>query len=110
MQYVQLYPISPTPIDFNKSGEIGNVTKISRIKTGGAGEMTISRHVIAGAPATEEIESAEHDLQIREEVDRRHYCRRVNSMHVIEELRSHVRRRHKNQRQQDITTVIDEMV
>jgi len=108
MQYVQLYPISPTPINPNKSGETGDVTKISRIKTVGAGVMTISRHVIASAAVTAEPESAEHDLQIREEEDRRHYCRRVNSMHVLEELRSHVRRRHVNQRRLDITTVIDE--
>lgn len=109
MQYVQLFPITSMPIDTQKLGEIENVTKISPIKTMGVDEVPISQQMIDAAVVTIESESAEHVLEIREEMDRRRYCRRVTSMHVLEELRSHVRRRHNNQRQQDIKTAFDEM-
>lgn len=109
MQYVQLFPITSMPIDPKKSGEIGNVAKINPIKTMGTDEVPIAQQVIDIAVVTVEPELAEHALRIREEMDRRRYCRRVISMHVLEELRSHVRRRNNNQRQQDIKTAIDEM-
>lgn len=109
MQYVQLDIITPTPIDPKKSGEIGNVAKISPIKKVGAGEVTISQPEIASPSATSEPGPAEHVLQIRDELDRRKNCRRITNLHVLEELRSQVRRRHESRRQLDITTVIDEL-
>jgi len=109
MQYVQLFPIYSPPVDPIKSGEIGNVAKINPIKMMGADEVPMAKQVIDIAVVTVEPELAEHTFRIRDEMDRRRYCRRVISMDVLEELRSHVRRRHNNQRQQDIKTAIDEV-
>lgn len=110
MQYVQLFPIYAPPVDHIKSGEIEHVTKINPIKAVGANEVPISKQAIDVAVVRVEPELAVQALHIREELDRRRSCRRINSMHVLEEFRSHVRRRHNNRRQQDISTVIDEMV
>lgn len=66
-----------------------------------------SRPPVARAPAEQRTEQV---FQERSQEERRKYCRRLQNVPVLYDLRVGADRRRKNQRKSDITTAIDEKV
>ena len=109
MQYVQLNPVYIPPIEPRKSGEIMRVAGIRPVKAVAVGNTMLPQHVIESASVTPELGTIEHIGQVRSGRDRRIYCRRISNQHILEDLRCHLPRRRRNQRNGDIETAIDEM-
>ncbi|MBY0577438.1 MAG: hypothetical protein K2P57_00160 [Burkholderiales bacterium] len=93
----------PTALDKKGASEIGSVFAVKPVKEATA-------HAPFGfKPLEKHPEKPEQVFQERSDEERRKYCRRLQNIPVLYELRMENDRRRKNQRKGDITTAIDEM-
>lgn len=108
MQYVQSLPPVYTP-----TSPTGTVTEPRAVPAVNPVEPRATQdiplqHLDTRRPALEQAWEPRTFASL--ENDRRKLCRRIRHVSVLEELRSGVDRRHRNQRSTDITTAVDEKI
>lgn len=106
MQYVQTLPVvtAPTAEDTVHATEaVATLHPVEPEITSGATVMLLDPRLPAleqmWVPRTEELEK-----------ERRRLCRRIYHDPPLQELRSGLDRRHRNQRRSDLTTAVDEKI
>lgn len=108
MQYVQSLPPIYTPT--SPSGTVTELTAVPAVEPVAprqAAEGPIP-HLDTERPALEQ--AWEPRIFASPENDRRHVCRRLQHEPVLQELRSGLDRRRRNQRRSDLTTAVDEKI
>lgn len=113
---MQFVPVNrPSALKKRNETEIKNVVaaKPSKEATEAAAPFVFNFKPVGKAEAVLDAPPAEHKaeqaFQERSPEERRKYCRRIQNVQVLYELRAGADRRRKNQRKSDITTAVDEM-
>lgn len=107
MQYVQSPPPVYTPASPTGTVTASDAVKAVRPVTAQAAPEVPIQHLDTRLPA---LEQRWTPRPMAIESERRKMCRRIQHEPVLEELRSGIDRRRRNQRRNDLTTAIDERI
>lgn len=119
---MQFVPVNrPAALEKKGEPEIKNVSAARPIK--GSSAQPVSPFALDFKPAEKpeekdhpraphppDEENSEQAFRERNNEERRKYCRRLQNIPVLYDLRAESDRRRRNQRKSDITTAIDEVV
>lgn len=106
MQYVQSLPPVYTPPGAEDVAEAQAVAAVRPVSPQPASEIPLQR-LDTRLPA---LEQPWTPRPVALENERRRLCRRIRRESVLDELRSGIDRRRRNQRHDDLTTAVDEKI